>query len=168
MLEVKNPTGDYSLAGDLLRGVQPIADRTNVAEEQHVSWRDLVSVHEAANIFPMMSDVELDELGRDITRNGLRLGVVYWAPRPRVSKKGPAPVFQLLDGRNRLEAASRVIPEPEERADLADVMLNGDGSRVTVTAQDGELTLRIAKPVYVYGERPAARSALRHGEGAQP
>ena len=68
-------------------------------------WREKYEVHPAADVFPMMTDEELKDLGEDIKKNGLlrcitieqRLGV-------------------LIDGRNRLEAMERagVELDPEE------------------------------------------------------
>jgi hypothetical protein len=36
-----------------------------------MTWRDQYKVHPAADVFPMMSDQELAELGEDIGANGL-------------------------------------------------------------------------------------------------
>jgi hypothetical protein len=105
------------------------------------SWRDPVRVHPAADLFPMMSDDELDELGHDIIKNGLGVGIVLWAERS--SKKGPEELY-LLDGRNRLAAIERAIPDPEERGGILDAMLNGGGLHEE---------LRFAEPVIVYGQR---------------
>jgi hypothetical protein len=59
------------------------------------SWRDLLPVHPAAELFPMMSEEELRSLGEDIKKNGLREGVALLDGK-------------LLDGRNRLEAMEAV------------------------------------------------------------
>ena len=59
------------------------------------SWRDLLPVHPAAELFPMMSEEELRALGEDIKKNGLREGVALLDG-------------ELLDGRNRLEAMEAV------------------------------------------------------------
>jgi hypothetical protein len=68
-------------------------------------WRDYlaevgVELHPAAELFPMLSEVELDELARDIDANGLTSPLALWRPT------GDAP-FQLLDGRNRVAAMWR-------------------------------------------------------------
>jgi DNA-binding Lrp family transcriptional regulator len=55
------------------------------------SWRDVLKVHPAADLFPMMPPDELRALGEDIKKNGLREGVALLDGA-------------LLDGRNRLEA----------------------------------------------------------------
>jgi hypothetical protein len=57
-------------------------------------WRDQYKVHPAADVFPMMDDAELAELGEDIKKNGLRESIKF---------RGD----ELLDGRNRLEAIER-------------------------------------------------------------
>jgi hypothetical protein len=64
-----------------------------------MSWRDLMPVHPAANIFPMMSDDELVALGEDIRKNGLEVPIAILFDNEK-------PV--LLDGRNRLAAMERV------------------------------------------------------------
>jgi ParB/RepB/Spo0J family partition protein len=55
--------------------------------------------HPVAEIFPMMSDEELDDLAQDIKANGLI--------NPIVVDEG-----QSVDGRNRLEACRRAGVEP--------------------------------------------------------
>lgn len=55
------------------------------------SWRDVLPIHPAADLFPRMSESELRELGDDIRRNGLHEGVALFDG-------------QLLDGINRLDA----------------------------------------------------------------
>jgi hypothetical protein len=64
------------------------------------SWRDVLKVHAAAEMFPLMSPDELKELGRDIKKNGLTAPPVQW-----VDRNGEA---YLLDGRNRLDAMEAV------------------------------------------------------------
>jgi hypothetical protein len=61
-----------------------------------MSWRDLVDVHPAAGMFPMLGQAELRELAHDIKEHGLRHRVV-------VDTDG-----LLLDGRNRLDAMEMV------------------------------------------------------------
>jgi hypothetical protein len=58
-------------------------------------WRDDLPVHEAANLFPMMPESDLKELGDDIRRNGLSSPIAI-----QIEKGKPV----LLDGRNRLDA----------------------------------------------------------------
>jgi DNA-binding Lrp family transcriptional regulator len=76
------------------------------------SWRDVLPVHPAANLFPMMPEAELKAQGEDIKNQGLRDRIdVLGTPKPeRVT--GPMMMsidpahfdYQLLDGRNRLDA----------------------------------------------------------------
>jgi hypothetical protein len=63
------------------------------------TWRDVLPVHPAAELFPMMSDAEVDELAADIRKHGLRQAIVFW--------QSEADEWSLLDGRNRLEAMER-------------------------------------------------------------
>jgi hypothetical protein len=68
-------------------------------------WRDTYKVHPAADVFPMMSDEELDALGQDIKANGQSYPVVFTADGT-----------ELVDGRNRLEAAERAgLPDTTPR-----------------------------------------------------
>ena len=73
------------------------------------SWRAKYKVHPAADVFPMMSDDELAELGKDIKKNGQTIPVLLW----RSAKIEPV----LIDGRNRLEAMERA------GIDLDDVLI---------------------------------------------
>jgi len=59
------------------------------------NWRDDLPVHPAADLFPLMSEPELRELGEDIKANGLQFPVIVHDD-------------QLLDGRNRLDAMTLV------------------------------------------------------------
>jgi hypothetical protein len=70
---------------------------TSTATAKAKSWRDVLPVHPAADLFPMMSPDELKVLGEDIKRNGLEVPIVL-AP---IDKR---PFLALLDGRNRLDA----------------------------------------------------------------
>jgi hypothetical protein len=65
------------------------------------SWRDVIPAHPAADLFPMMTRAELIALGEDIKANGLQTAPILWE-----AEKG-AP-YQLLDGRNRLDAMEAV------------------------------------------------------------
>ena len=69
------------------------------AHTTNKSWRDLLPVHPAAELFPKMTDDELDELGADIKKHGLRHDVVLF--------KADDGTCSLLDGRNRLDAYER-------------------------------------------------------------
>jgi hypothetical protein len=41
-------------------------------------WRAHLKVHRAADLFPMMSETELQELAGDIRRNGLQTPILLW------------------------------------------------------------------------------------------
>jgi hypothetical protein len=69
-----------------------------------MTWRDHYQVHPAADVFPMMSDQALAELGEDIKANGLKVPLSFcW-----VDTGTPRAHRVLIDGRNRLEAMERV------------------------------------------------------------
>jgi hypothetical protein len=68
------------------------------------SWRDVLPVHPAAELFPLMSPDELRELANDIRKNALQAPVVLWSPG---NPDEGAPIY-LLDGRNRLDAMGAV------------------------------------------------------------
>jgi hypothetical protein len=69
------------------------------ASKQAKSWRDVLPVHPAAELFPPIPPDELRELGEDIRRNGLLQPVTLWR-----TNSG----YLLLDGRNRLDAMEAV------------------------------------------------------------
>jgi hypothetical protein len=59
------------------------------------SWRNSISIHPAADLFPLLSEDELAQLGYDIRRNGLTSPIAIMIEHNK-------PV--LVDGRNRLDA----------------------------------------------------------------
>jgi ParB-like nuclease domain len=63
--------------------------------KQPKRWRDVLPIHPAAELFPLMSEAELRELADDIEANGL-------LERVTVIEQDGVPY--LLDGRNRLDA----------------------------------------------------------------
>jgi hypothetical protein len=66
------------------------------------NWRANLPVHPAAELFPLMSESELRELGEDIKKHGLSNPVTLW----RDDADGGQ--LYLLDGRNRLDAMGMV------------------------------------------------------------
>ncbi|MBR1286070.1 hypothetical protein JQ597_28865 [Bradyrhizobium sp. AUGA SZCCT0177] len=68
--------------------------------KQPKSWRDVIKVHPAADMFPMMTADELKALGEDIKKNGMRTRVAVI--------DGPDDKPILIDGRNRLDAMEMV------------------------------------------------------------
>jgi len=75
-----------------------------------MTWRDKYKVHPAADVFPMMSDEELEALGQDILENGLREPIKIMRVRKakQIAENAFSQPTMLLDGRNRLEAMERV------------------------------------------------------------
>ncbi|HEY2918450.1 MAG TPA: ParB/Srx family N-terminal domain-containing protein [Candidatus Binatia bacterium] len=67
------------------------------AETKRLSWRELIPVHPAADVFPMLPEEELRKLAEDIKKNGLRELPVLW-------RRPPGTTLELIDGRNRLAA----------------------------------------------------------------
>jgi ParB-like chromosome segregation protein Spo0J len=59
------------------------------------SWRDYLKVHPAAELFPLMSEPELRELGENIKANGLISPIIALPVDGQL---------HVLDGRNRLDA----------------------------------------------------------------
>ena len=70
--------------------------------EQPKSWRDVIKVHPAADMFPMMTADEKKVLGEDIKKNRLHERVTLYGNLNAVE------TWQLLDGRNRLDAMELV------------------------------------------------------------
>jgi hypothetical protein len=66
----------------------------------HNTWRDLMPVHPAADLFPMLCDADLVALGEDIEANGLITPIMVDGDY----RSTPT----LCDGRNRLAAMERV------------------------------------------------------------
>jgi|SRR5215813_3158536 len=64
------------------------------------SWRDVIKVHPAADLFPMLPEDELRKLGEDIKTNGLQEKVLLW--------RDAAGERYVVDGRNRLDAMEAV------------------------------------------------------------
>jgi ParB-like chromosome segregation protein Spo0J len=71
------------------------------------SWRDTITVHPAADKFPMMSDSELKELAADIEKHGLKEKVLF----AKIDGKRV-----LIDGRNRMAACFLIGQKPEVAA----------------------------------------------------
>jgi hypothetical protein len=61
------------------------------------NWRAHLAVHPAAELFPLMSEIELKELAENIEANGLIDPIVLWTKDDKL----------LLDGRNRLNAMAQ-------------------------------------------------------------
>jgi hypothetical protein len=70
------------------------------------SWRDVLPIHPAAELFPRMSEDELLTLGEDIKKRGLASAVILWSPGYLGDGMEARPLF-VLDGCNRLDAMER-------------------------------------------------------------
>ena len=83
----------------------PTIDSTTPRQSPAIapSWRDVLPIHPAAELFPLMSPDELRVLGEDIKKNGITSPIAIVT---RKDDKGWR--YQLLDGRNRLDAMEAV------------------------------------------------------------
>ena len=68
---------------------------------QPKSWRDVLPIHPAADLFPPILEAELKELAGDIEAHGLQTPVVVWNPSEDPEDEDR---YLLLDGRSRLDA----------------------------------------------------------------
>ncbi|MGH9319665.1 MAG: hypothetical protein ACRD3V_07220, partial [Vicinamibacteria bacterium] len=64
------------------------------------NWRDVIPVHPAADVFPLLDPWAHKNLAKDIDANGLRNPVLVWSDADGKE--------WLLDGRNRLDALARL------------------------------------------------------------
>jgi hypothetical protein len=69
------------------------------------SWRDVLKIHPACELFPLMSAEELKVLGEDIKANGLKAPIAIWCADLDAYERNE---LFLLDGRNRLDAMEAV------------------------------------------------------------
>lgn len=72
-------------------------------------WSDPKNWHSAANIYPLMSEDEIDKLSTDIAQNGLNSPIVL------IREDG---TVKLLDGRNRALALKQLADDDLEDADF--------------------------------------------------
>lgn len=89
------------------------------------SWRDVLKVHPACELFPSLSADELRALGEDIKQNGLQMPIALFWP----GREPP----QMLDGRSRLDAI--------EAADMPikiDRHKRDGRERIKLSYQDGD------------------------------
>ena len=78
-----------------------MADAKTNPSKRKSSWRDVLPIHPAAALFPMMTPDELKTLGEDIRKQGQRVPIAVWKAQKRSRP-------ELLDGRNRLDAMEAV------------------------------------------------------------
>ena len=69
------------------------------------SWRSILPIHPAAELFPRMSPDELRALGEDVVKSGLKSPIVLWRPDSRS-------LPSLLDGISRLDAIEIATGSP--------------------------------------------------------
>lgn len=114
-------------------------------------WRDRIKIHPAAEMIPPMSEVDFEELVKDIGQNGLQVGLVLLHEGTERDKK--APPRWLIDGRHRIEAAWLAFADdPEFREAILDAMLDGSDESFDWNGH----SITIAKPVVLYTHREDA------------
>ena len=72
------------------------------------SWRAILPVHPAADMFPMLSEPELRAVGKHIKKNGLQSPIVIGLKLGANYASSCADDYELWDGRNRLAALELV------------------------------------------------------------
>jgi hypothetical protein len=98
------------------------------------AWRDVLPIHPAAEIFPLMSGDELRALGEDIRKTGLTSPITVTSIRITTPKGGIIHDMGLLDGRNRLDAMELVgLPFTIEHSQ-GDFSIKLDGRSYPATA----------------------------------
>lgn len=129
---------------------------TEISRSADAPW----PVHPAANIFPMMSDAEIQELAADIRAHGLRERVRLY--------RG-----QLLDGRNRVKACQiaevpvKTHTLPDEDDPLAYVFSQNMRRRHLTATQRAFIAER-ALPLYEQQAKARQKKAgAEHGRGQQ-
>jgi hypothetical protein len=87
---------------------------------QIFDWRKYLPVHPAADLFTLMPEAERKELAADIDKNGLQTPIVLWTALKRDDfdthckrRKAKYEIlakanWQLIDGRNRLDACAQL------------------------------------------------------------
>jgi hypothetical protein len=93
------------------------------------SWRDVLPIHPAAELFPRMTPDELRALGEDILKNKLTTRPMLWRANPN------APL-QLLDGISRLDAIEMVTGKPALALMAEDGLLASDKFLVLDRSED--------------------------------
>jgi hypothetical protein len=91
--------GDLGVRQDSKLTTPATNSLTDAQTQAAKSWRDVLPVHPAAKIFPEMTLAQLRELGADIKANGLQSPIAVAR-----CLEGRGSKYQLLDGRNRLNA----------------------------------------------------------------
>jgi hypothetical protein len=137
-------------------------------------WRDLLPVHPAGELFPLMSPDELRALGKDIKTNGLRHPIIVWAPdadatgrrtvtRQRLPDRRLSESFELEVGGLRYTAAVSRFPDGR----IGELFLNNhkSNSSADTNARDSAIVFSFAVQ---HGADPEAiqRALCRDSQGA--
>jgi hypothetical protein len=118
--------GAHEEAGEIAAGgIMNIRRRKRITRKgerrEASSWRDILKIHPAAELFPRMSDDELRELAADIKAHGLKQPIVLWSPGYSGDGMKDRPRY-VLDGINRLDAMELdgrpVVSDEGELTDL--------------------------------------------------
>ena len=67
-------------------------------------WREIYGVHPAAELFPLLTRTELEELAADIKERGVLLPVLARRPDDPPTAHSGGPELEIVDGRSRLDA----------------------------------------------------------------
>jgi hypothetical protein len=125
-------------------------------------WRDTYKVHPAADVFPMMTDAELADLGEDIRANGLTSKLTFFVVKPEWG------AVELGDGRNRIEALERAgieltdahaefLPGLSEAQKVAFIISKNIKRRHLTKQQQADLIVAAIKASRQVGEVPPKR-----------
>ena len=117
-----------------------------------------IKYHEAANIFPMMQDIEYKQLCADIKANGLLEPIVMYEN-------------QILDGRNRYEACIECGVEPQYRqwngkGNVIDFVVSMNMSRRHLNSSQLAMCAAEAKKMLAVQAKVRQLAALKQGDNA--
>jgi hypothetical protein len=113
-----------------------------------MGWRDYLKVHPAADLFPMMSEAELQELSDDINERGMLNRPIVW--------NGDGKLW-LLDGRSRLDAMELA----------GELTLRVSGSSVCAEYQGHPINFWLVDTDDPYGVAISLNICRRHLTGEQ-
>ena len=101
--------------------VELAIEEERMSKTEPKSWRDVITIHPAADLFPMMSPDELKALGEDIRRNGMTAPIVWWTEREAdIEQDAAAEILSCSTGatgstRWRWSASSCSMPTARRR-----------------------------------------------------
>ena len=131
---------------------KPQSQKTQAASN---SWRDVLPIHPAADMFPLMSEAELRELGEDIRNYGMLTPIVVWAEAVNLKVPTKHSQFSLLDGRNRLDAMELVgIP--------VELSFNNKSENWMLETAEGSFSVKLEVGVDPYESVISANIHRRH------